>query len=160
MKRTAATILALATLSFPAHALTLDQAYSEMGGYHIGSDGKTGTKKTPGTATVENPDVVEHRSNPNHNTGPLGSTATYAGCTTMTMDHHRIPKIDVTADCVPLTMSPAVGATSYTVVTDGGVSIVVTCSTSTKVLNWNGPFTDRAHAWSVDSSVSTSKGAC
>lgn len=80
----------------------------------------------------------------------------------------------VNADCTVQSIAPAGGgrAATYkteivvtdggttTVVTPGGTSTVATCETTTKELSYNGPHTDRANAWSVSSSSSTSDGAC
>lgn len=149
MKTLLIAIPALALMALPASALTLDQAYAEMGGYRIGSDGKTGTKKTNGTQTTTTPDTYVSTGVTDLNT-PGGAQNCFTGSI---LDG---PFEDGVRCSPAYTLAPGGGA--YFIAGSSTTSPV--CNVSTKVLTYNGPNTSRDTAWSVDSSSSSSSGAC
>lgn len=178
----AAAALALAA---PAHALTLQEAMDEVAGYSCG--GSTCSQSVTVQTTVQNPDIVTTVDLPDTTTSEevLVAPATestprdYSGLATWcpmisTMNGGKTYPSNVNADCVPQSLvpggggSPAIYQTVVTVVdggtttvtTPGGTSIVESCQTTTKELTYNGPNTDRAGAWSISSSSSSSDGAC
>lgn len=177
--------LACLALAAPASALTLQEAMAEVAGYHC--SGSTCTSSATVPVTVQNPDVVTTVELPDVVTSEevLVSPATtstprdYSGLATWcpmisTMNGGKTYPSNVNADCVPQSLVPGSGGTpaifqtvttvtdggTTTVTTPGGTSVVDTCVTTSKELTYNGPNTDRANAWSVSSSSSSSSGAC
>lgn len=152
MNRLITSIAALTILTIPSHALTLEQAQSEMGNHYIGSDGKTGTKNIPGIRT-DTFLVSPAESGDQASTGGLGSH-----CPLMrTMNGGWAVRDHVNADCTPMSLNPGNLGSRPAVY---GSETKDTCTTSVKVMDWNGPNTDRAGAWSVTSSSSTRDGSC
>jgi hypothetical protein len=64
--------------------------------------------------------------------------------------------------CFPTrSLSPTTGGfTIPGAVIDGGTVDVVNCLTMTKTLTYNGPYTSRDGAWSIETSESSSAGGC
>lgn len=162
--------LALSALFFvpAANALTLEQAQNEVAGYHCSGNGCT--KSTTVSTTTQNPDIV--------NSTQVMVSPAYGGTSrTLSVPGTNSDKggfwsekcqtyAYVNDDCTVQSIadhdqggSAAVFQT-VTTVTPGGTTNTVTCSTTTKQMNYNGPNTDRANAWSVSSSTSSSAGAC
>lgn len=150
-----------ALLAAPAMALTLEQAQAELAGMHC--SGSSCTSSETVITVVQNPDIVTTTEIAFPETRD-DSGQSYPHCTMGVIGKPgiRVPKPNVNADCVPQSISPTLGGgfRLVTTVTDGGTSIVETCATTTKKLTYNGPNTSRDGAWSVDTSVSTSDGAC
>lgn len=178
--------LAVLTLSSPAYALTLQQAQQELAGMMC--SGSTCTSKANGSVTVDNPDIVTTNELTDISTTSTtlvspavegnpraydGTLATWCPMIT-TMNGGKTYPSNVNADCVPQSLNPGKGGISAvyatsTVVTDGGVETIVTdggtttsptCTTTSKELVFNGNATSRDMAWSVNTSSSTSEGAC
>lgn len=154
--------LALA-LTAPAYALSLQQAYDELAG--MSCSGSSCTSSQTITTTNQLPDVTtsyqvetapatfNDPAQPTHD----GSRGFWnAKCQTFAY---------VNADCTELSIVTFGGGTpaqfqTVTVVTPGGTETISTCSTTTKTLTYNGPHTSRDGAWSIDTSISESAGAC
>lgn len=163
--KTTITLAALALSIIPANALTLEQAQNELAGMHC--SGSSCTSSSTSTSTVENPDIVTSTTTL---VRPATSDARdYANTTDANKPGFWNEKCQTIAyvndDCTVQALNqgsggfPAIYHTE-TVVTDGGTTIVSTCTTTTKTLSYNGPNTSRDKAWSVDISTSTSDGAC
>lgn len=147
-----ASVLALMSIT-AANALTREQAWSEMASHYIGSDGQTGIKNTNGTVTV---DVLVSPAE----SGDPAYTGDIAGdhCPLMpTMNGGFQRRTNVNADCTPMSLNPG-NLGSRPAVYDTEDKAV--CNTSTKVITWNGPNTDRAGEYTVTSSNSTRDGSC
>lgn len=161
--------LAALLIASPAYALTLDQAQAELAGMHC--SGSTCTASTTNSTTVQNPDIV---TTTRVQTAPArsGNTDHLKGPTFTDAEAYRKggwwnercqTYAYVNSDCATLSIADHGSAATYrtvTVVTSGGTSVVQSCTTVTKELTYNGPNTDRAGAWSVDTSSSSSDGAC
>ena len=163
MKITISLIAALAFAS-PAYALTLQQAQNELAGMYC--SGSTCTSKTAGTVTTDNPDIIT-------STQVLVSPAGNETKRTLAVEsergfwNERCQTIAyVNADCTVQSIADhdqGGGNAIYTTVTsitDGGVTVTATCTTTSKTLSYNGPNTSRDTAWSVSTSTSTSEGGC
>lgn len=163
MKRLFLSLAAIAMLAAPAAALTLEQAQHELAGMHCYGSGCSSSETV--STTVQNPDIVtttEVQLTPGAD-GANHSGEAQAGCWVTTMDHKMVRATNVNSDCVPYSIFPTTSVPEYGLVetiTPGGTSVVQSCQTTVKTLTYNGPFTSRDSAWSVDSSTSSNDGAC
>lgn len=165
MKLSLAALLTLTALTANASALTLEQAQNELAGMHCSGSSCTSSQTT--STTVKNPDVVTSITTL---VSPATSDARdYSNTHDATRGgwwNERCQTFAyVNADCTVQALNQGSGGfpTVYrtdTTVTDGGTSVVQSCETTTKTLSYNGPKTDRANAWSIDTSTSSSDGAC
>lgn len=153
---------ALAALSTPAYALTLDQAMNELAGMYCSGSSCTSDQ----TIVVDNPDIVTSTPDRYVSTGSISQSdkAVASGKCTMGVIGQpgvRIQMPNVDANCTALSIAST--GSGYTVrgtttVTDGGTT--TTCETTTKTLSYNGPNTSRDTAWSVSTSSSETAGGC
>lgn len=160
--------VALALLAIPAHALTLEQAMNEVAGMHC--SGSACTSKSTSSVTVQNPDILSHTevlvSPATRQDAPNTSLQSFDHCPPMrTMNGGWTARPNVNADCTALSINPGSGGfpavyDTVTATTPGGTTTTVTCTTTTKEMVYNGPHTARDGAWSVNTSVSSSDGAC
>lgn len=141
MKKTVFLAAAIACMGFaslitPASALTLQQAQTEVAGYHCA--GSTCTKNS--STTVQTTSIGKGAEIHTDHDNPYGKCGAFM--------------IEIKAGSKSLCVfeGPQVGMTE-TVITNGTRT---DCVKTTKVLVWNGPFTSRANEWSVN----TSTGAC
>lgn len=161
--KTTLTLFAAMAFTAPAYALTLEQAQNELAGMHC--SGSSCTSEQTVTTTVQNPDVITR-------TEVEVSPATFEDPAQPVHDGSRgfwnercETFAYVNADCVAQSIAPLGGGTPAVrridvTVTPGGTTTTVTCETTTKTLTYNGPNTSRDGAWSIDTSSSSSDGAC
>lgn len=169
MKRFVTIFSTTVLLVMPSQALTLEQAMNEVAGYHC--SGSSCNKSTESIETRDLPDLVTEsqelvRGEIQEGPAPHSSLPNSNCPLIRTMNGGWAVQSNVTADCVPMSINslqggghPAVYRT-VTTTTDGGTTDVTVCTTTTKELTYNGPNTDRANAWSVSSSESSSDGSC
>lgn len=140
-------LAALAALSNPAYALTLDQAMNELAGMYC--SGSSCTSETDVTNTRQLPDIIINGAPTNLNTAG-GATNCFTGSILggPFEDGER---------CSPAyTLAP--GGSGRTIA--GGTFTEAGCVTVTKTLSYNGPNTSRDTAWSVSTSSSETAGGC
>lgn len=167
MKRLFLSLAAVAMMAMPAAALTTQQLHKELEGMKCG---QTCTTKTPGSSTTKNPDIVTSTevlvSPATSQDAPDTSRQSFDHCPPMrTMNGGWQVRTNVNADCTPLSLNPGSGGfpavfQTVTTTTPGGVTVTPTCTTLTKTPIYNGPQVSRELEWSIDSSTSTSDGAC
>lgn len=161
--RLSLSLAALVLMAAPATALTLEQAQAELAG--MSCSGSSCTSSTSSTTTNQLPDVVSsYQIETAPATSEAASQPTRDGSRGFWNERCKTFAY-VNADCTVLSIAPTSGGSpaqykTVLVVTPGGIETVVTCTTTTKTLSYNGPHTSRDKAWSVDSSESTSNGAC
>lgn len=152
-------IAALALLALPAHALTLEQAQAELAG--MSCSGSSCSSSQTITTTTQLPDTQEPDTIlPSEDAGSTNWQGLTETC--FTADISGRPFKNGPQCFVPSTLSPTTGGGGIIPgkVIPGGTLTTVACETTTKTLTYNGPFTDRANAWSVSSSTSSSEGSC
>lgn len=152
-----ATIFAVLTTSFailtPAYALTRSETLDYVRGSCVGS---TCTEKTSSTREQQNPDIAvesTQKGDEGRYTGPRSQ------CTTIAMNGATVIQTNVTADCVPMSISTTSDKTVITY-TDGGTTTVGTCNTTKYTIDYNGLNGFEGDSWNVSTSSSTRDGSC
>lgn len=143
-----ASVLALMSIS-AANALTLEQVFDEVGGYHC--SGSTCTSST--TVTNERDVLVKPAESgdevPYVNTdNPYQAGWWNEKCQTIAY---------VNADCTAQSINQGTRGGKRAVY---GTESYDTCLTTNKEIVYNGPHTSRDGAWSVNTSYSSSDGGC
>lgn len=161
------TYIALASMALviPSNAMTLTEAMNELAGMHCSGSACTSSETV--ATNVDLPDIVTTSTvkvqGASNYSGPVGFTTGCAPRNAMNGKPARVCQ-DVTRDGVPQSISSTEGHgpvyRQVITTTDGGTAVVYSCNTTTKELTYNGPFTDRAGAWSVSASSSSSSGSC
>lgn len=149
MKRSILTIASLALMAMPAMALTLEQAQNELAGMSCSGSSCTSEQ----TITTTNDVLIQAAES--GDPAPIANTddAYVPGwwnekCKTIAY---------VNEDCTVQSLNPGNLGSRPAVY---GTEDVYSCETTTKTLSYNGPFTSRDKAWSVDTNVSSNDGAC
>lgn len=149
-------IAALAALSIPTYALTLDQAMNELAGMHCSGSSCTSKADSTQTITSTTPGFYTRTGSSSQSDNAVASDKCTMGVIGKPGVRIQMPNVD--ANCTALSISSS-GSGFYTdPVTTSTTS--ATCVTTTKTLSYNGPNTSRDTAWSVSSSSSESAGGC
>lgn len=144
--KTLLTLAALAALSTPAHALTLEQAMNEVAGMRC--SGSSCTSKATGSVTTNS--YVSTGSS-SQSDKAVASDKCMMGVIGQPGVRVQMPNVD--ANCTALSIAST--GSGYSTSTTSA-----TCTTTTKTMTYNGPFTSRDMAWSVDTSTATVGGGC
>jgi hypothetical protein len=166
MKRAFLLSAALAILAAsPAAALTLDQAQAELAGMYC--DGSKCVSYAETSVEVDLPDIPVVVDLPD-----TSYRKAYGGTTSFKVV--TIPPDLCSAGydwaCDGAWNQPLSDGIRYRTVIvdggtrtdylDGGTETVFTCTRTKKVLSYNGPYTDRAGAWSIETTVASLPGNC
>lgn len=152
MKTLLIAIPALALMALPASALTLEQAMDSLAGMYC--SGSSCTSEATVTQTSTTPDTYVSTGSKSQSDGAVASDKCTMGVIGKPGVRIQTPNVD--ANCTPLSISST--GSGYSV--PGVTSTSESCTVTTKTLSYNGPTTSRDTAWSVDSSSSSSSGAC
>lgn len=145
------TLAALATVAMigNANALTLEQVWNEVGGYHCSGSTCTSSSTVTDTREVLISPAVSGDEVPYVNTdNPYQAGWWNEKCQTIAY---------VNADCTAQSINQGTRGGKRAVY---GTEDFDTCVTTSKEITYNGPYTSRDGAWSVDTSTSRSDGAC
>lgn len=147
--RNTLTIAAFFALAGSANALTLDQAMNELAGMHCSGSSCTSSATVTDSRTILVSPAVSGDPAPIANTDDSYTPGWWnAKCKTIAY---------VNEDCTVQSLNP--GNLGGRPAVYGSESFD-TCVTTTKTLGYNGPATSRDKAWSIDTSTSSSDGAC
>lgn len=144
-------LAAVAALAFTgvANALTLEQVFEEVGGYHCSGSTCTSSSTVTDTREILISPAVSGDEVPYVNTdNPYQAGWWNEKCQTIAY---------VNADCTAQSLNQGTRGSRPA---KYGSEEFDTCVTTSKEITYNGPKTSRDGAWSIDTSSSSSDGAC
>lgn len=157
MKTLYLAVTAALLLASPAAALTLDQAQAELAGMYCDSSKCVSFQET--TTVTDLPDIDLPDT---YRTESFGGIS---GFNVVTIPPSLCNAgFDWACDGAwNQPTSQGIGRRTVTIdggVTDGGTATAIECTRTKKVLTYNGPYTSRDMAWSIETTIASLPGNC